>query len=99
MIFYTGRLFPQWRGSALIGGLSAKGLVRVQIDGDRAREVERFDLGARIREVEQGPDGGLCAGGRTRRFARPPAEARPGAVSLPARRPVFLVDQAAGWAL
>jgi glucose/arabinose dehydrogenase len=59
MIFYTGRLFPQWRGSALIGGLSARGLVRVQIDGDRAREVERFDMGARIREVEQGPDGAV----------------------------------------
>jgi glucose/arabinose dehydrogenase len=59
MIFYTGGAFPQWRGNALIGGLSAQGLVRVQIDGDRAREVERYDLGARIREVEQGPDGAV----------------------------------------
>jgi glucose/arabinose dehydrogenase len=59
MIFYTGTAFPQWRGNALIGGLSAQGLVRVRIDGDRAREVERYDLGARIREVEQGPDGAV----------------------------------------
>jgi glucose/arabinose dehydrogenase len=59
MIFYTGRAFPQWRGNALIGGLSAKGLVRVAINGDTAREVERYDLGARIREVEQGPDGAV----------------------------------------
>ncbi len=59
MIFYTGKAFPQWRGNALIGGLSAKGLVRVAIQGDRAREVERYDLGARIREVEQGPDGAV----------------------------------------
>ncbi len=59
MIFYTGKAFPQWRGNALIGGLSAKGLVRVAIEGDRAREVERYDLGARIREVEQGPDGAV----------------------------------------
>ena len=59
MIFYTGGAFPQWRGNALIGGLSAQGLVRVRIDGDRAREVERYDLGARIREVEQGPDGAV----------------------------------------
>jgi glucose/arabinose dehydrogenase len=59
LIFYTGRAFPQWRGNALIGGLSAKGLIRVAIEGDRAREVERYDLGARIREVEQGPDGSV----------------------------------------
>lgn len=59
MIFYTGNAFPQWRGNALIGGLSAKGLVRVAVDGNTAREVERYDFGARIREVEQGPDGAV----------------------------------------
>ena len=59
LIFYSGSAFPAWRGQALIGGLSAKGLVRVQIDGDQAREVERYDFGARIREVEQGPDGAV----------------------------------------
>jgi glucose/arabinose dehydrogenase len=57
LIFYTGKAFPRWRGSALIGGLGARGIVRVEISGDGAREAERFDLGARIREVEQGPDG------------------------------------------
>jgi aldose sugar dehydrogenase len=59
MIFYTGSAFPQWRGNALIGGLSSQGIVRVQIEGNRAREVERYALGARIREVEQGPDGAV----------------------------------------
>jgi len=59
LIFYTGNAFPQWRGNALIGGLSAKGLVRVAVDGAQAREAERYDLGARIREVEQGPDGAV----------------------------------------
>lgn len=59
LIFYTGSAFPQWRGNALIGGLGAQGIVRVAIDGDQAREVERYDLGARIREVEQGPDGAV----------------------------------------
>jgi glucose/arabinose dehydrogenase len=34
-------------------------LVRIQIDGESAREVERFDMGQRIREVEQGPDGAI----------------------------------------
>jgi glucose/arabinose dehydrogenase len=52
-------VFPEWKGSAFIGGLSSQSLVRVTIDGDSAREAERFDMGHRIREVEQGPEGGL----------------------------------------
>lgn len=59
MIFYTGPAFPAWRGQALIGGMSARGLIRVEINGDTAREVERYDMGARIREVEQAPDGSI----------------------------------------
>ncbi|HYE29123.1 MAG TPA: PQQ-dependent sugar dehydrogenase [Allosphingosinicella sp.] len=59
MIFYSGGQFPQWKGDALIAALSGKALVRVDIDGDKAREVERWDMGQRIREVEQGPDGSV----------------------------------------
>jgi glucose/arabinose dehydrogenase len=59
LIFYDGDEFPAWKGSAFIGGLASRALVRVAIDGDAAREAERFDLGQRIREVEQGPDGAL----------------------------------------
>lgn len=59
MIIYSGNLFPEWRGSAFIGGLSSKALIRVAIDGTQAREAERWDMGARIREVEQGPDGAI----------------------------------------
>jgi len=59
MIFYSGAQFPQWQGSALIAGLASRAIIRVEIDGDTAREAERYDLGARIREVEQGPDGAL----------------------------------------
>ena len=59
LIFYTGDTFPQWKGSAFIGGLSSQSLVRVTFDGDSAREAERFAMGERIREVEQGPDGSL----------------------------------------
>jgi glucose/arabinose dehydrogenase len=57
MIFYTGNVFPEWRGSAMIGGLSAQELVRVETDGERVTGEERIPLGARIRDVEQGPDG------------------------------------------
>jgi len=56
---YDGDLFKQWQGSAFIGGLSSKALVRVEFAGDDAREVERFDMKRRIREVRQGPDGAL----------------------------------------
>lgn len=58
-VIYDGALFPAWRGNGFIGGLSSKSLVRVAFDGESAREAERFDMGTRIREVEQGPDGAL----------------------------------------
>jgi glucose/arabinose dehydrogenase len=56
-IIYSGQRFPDWQGSGLMGGLSSRSLVRIAFDGDHAREAERFDMGTRIREVEQGPDG------------------------------------------
>ena len=59
LMIYSGKLFPQWQGNAFIGGLSSQALVRIEIDGDKAREAERFDMGRRIREVEQGPDGAI----------------------------------------
>ena len=59
LIFYSGGMFPEWKGSALIGGLSSEVLVRVSFDGSRAKEAERFAMGKRIREVEQGPDGAV----------------------------------------
>ncbi len=59
LMFYSGTLFPEWTGNAFIGGLSGQTLVRVEIDGETAREAERFAMGARIRDVAQGPDGAL----------------------------------------
>lgn len=59
LLFYDGSEFPDWRGSAFVGGLSSQSLVRVVFDGERAREAERFAMGQRIRAVEQGPDGAL----------------------------------------
>lgn len=59
LAFYTGSLFPEWTGNAFIGGLSGQTLVRVEIDGETASEAERFAMGARIRDVAQGPDGAL----------------------------------------
>ena len=59
LIIYSGGLFPAWRGDAFIGGLSSKALVRVDIDGTQAKKGDQWDMGARIREVEQGPDGAI----------------------------------------
>lgn len=59
LIFYTGDLFPEWQGDAFIGGLGSETLVRVEVDGDTAHEAERFEMGERIREVEQGPSGAI----------------------------------------
>ena len=59
MIFYTGEMFPEWKGSAMIGGLTASGIVRVSVDGQQAEEVERIPLAARTRDVEQAPDGSI----------------------------------------
>ena len=58
-VIYTGDRFPKWKGSGFIGGLSSQSLVRVEFADGTAREAQRFDMGRRIREVEQGPDGAL----------------------------------------
>jgi glucose/arabinose dehydrogenase len=59
MIFYTGDTYPEWQQDALIGGLTSTGLVRVDVNEKQAEEVERIPLGARIRDVEQAPDGSV----------------------------------------
>ncbi|GAB2175607.1 PQQ-dependent sugar dehydrogenase [Dongia sp. agr-C8] len=59
LVFYEGAMFPQWRGSALIGGLGAGVLVRVAFADGQPDEVERWDMGARIRDVAVAPDGAI----------------------------------------
>ena len=68
-IIYSGNLFPYFKGQGFIGGLASQSLVRIQFNGITAREAERYPMGQRIREVEQGPDGAIWlledgAGGR-----------------------------------
>jgi len=59
LMIYSGAMFPDWQGDGFIGGLSSQSLVRVEFDGDSAREAQRFNMGQRIRAVEQGPDGAI----------------------------------------
>ncbi len=59
MMIYAGALFPQWRGSMFVAALSGKGLIRIALDGDKARAAEQWDMGTRIRDVAQAPDGAI----------------------------------------
>ncbi|MSQ66843.1 MAG: PQQ-dependent sugar dehydrogenase [Gammaproteobacteria bacterium] len=64
MLFYTGALFPAWRGSLFVGGLASTNLVRLDLQGERVVGEERLltDLlpkAERIRDVRQGPDGAI----------------------------------------
>ncbi|MEQ9639905.1 MAG: PQQ-dependent sugar dehydrogenase [Alphaproteobacteria bacterium] len=59
MTFYTGDMFPAWQGSALIASLRGQSLIRIETDGTGAVKAERIELGARLRDVEQGPDGSV----------------------------------------
>ncbi|HSD52450.1 MAG TPA: PQQ-dependent sugar dehydrogenase [Candidatus Methylomirabilis sp.] len=59
MTFYTGQAYPDWKGSILIGSLRPGLLVSLTLEGGRVAREERYlgDLGERIRDVRQGPDG------------------------------------------
>jgi glucose/arabinose dehydrogenase len=61
MAFYTGDLFPAWRGSLFVGALAGQMLVRLDVRGDTVGSEERLlqQLGERIRDVRAGPDGAL----------------------------------------
>ncbi len=59
MAFYDGDAFPGWQGNALVGALRSRLLARLSVEDDKVVAEERMltDMGARIRDVRQGPDG------------------------------------------
>lgn len=59
LLFYTGTAYPGWQGSVFTGSLKFGALVRLVLQGDAVTHEERLlqDLGERIRDVRQGPDG------------------------------------------
>jgi glucose/arabinose dehydrogenase len=61
MMFYTGDMFPDWRGNLFIGALYGKFLIRLVLDGNRVVAEEHLlaDLGQRVRGVQQGADGSV----------------------------------------
>jgi glucose/arabinose dehydrogenase len=61
LMFYRGtQTFPQWDGNGFIGGMGTQTLNRIVFDGHGGAKVsDRWAVGKRIRDVEQGPDGSL----------------------------------------
>jgi glucose/arabinose dehydrogenase len=60
LMFYTGKMFPQWNGSGFISGMATMSVVRVVFDGKGgAKTAERWNVGKRIRDIAQAPDGSL----------------------------------------
>jgi aldose sugar dehydrogenase len=61
MAFYTGELFPAWKGNLFVGALAGQMLVRLELSGAKVAREERLlrGLSERIRDVRSGPDGAL----------------------------------------
>jgi len=60
MVFYTGKLFPAWRGNLFVGALAGRQLVRLTTGDNKILSEERLLTDTlRFRDVEQGPDGAL----------------------------------------
>ena len=59
LMIYTGDKFPQWKGDALVAALSGEAFIRVDINGNQARKADEWPMDARIRAVDQGPDGSV----------------------------------------
>ncbi len=62
LAYYTGRAFPAWRGSLFSGSLAGQDIRRVALDAQgKVTRQEKLDIGKRVRDVRQGPDGHLYA--------------------------------------
>ena len=63
LIFYTGDMFPEWKGNVLVGGMGAQAMIRLVLNADGTKVIaeERLlhDLHQRVRELEQAPDGSI----------------------------------------
>lgn len=60
-MFYTGNLFPEWRGNFFTGSLVFTSLYRMEVDGEKVVKEEPMleQLGDRIRDVRQAADGSI----------------------------------------
>jgi glucose/arabinose dehydrogenase len=61
MIQYSGAMFPEYKDNLFIGALSGEALIRVTLNGDKATAADQWDMGTRIRDLAQAPDGAIWA--------------------------------------
>ena len=59
LMFYSGAMFPQWKGSAFATGLVTRALHRIEVNGATAKPAEVWTVGFRPRDMAQAPDGAL----------------------------------------
>ncbi len=59
MVFYQGDMFPGWKGNALTGGLTHQEVVPLALGGTRVPDEDRLPMPARIRDVDEAPDGSV----------------------------------------
>jgi aldose sugar dehydrogenase len=60
LAFYTGERFAAWRGDLFSGALRGEAVWRIDLDDTgRVLGQETLELGERVRDVRQGPDGYL----------------------------------------
>lgn len=58
LVFYTGNRYPNWRGDLFSGGLAGSDVRRIDLDANgRVVGQEQLNVGQRVRDVRQGPDG------------------------------------------
>ena len=58
-IFYSGKLWPEWKSQAIIAGMKTQALIRVSLSGEHGTEEARYDMGHRIRGLAEAADGSL----------------------------------------
>ncbi|WP_119165653.1 PQQ-dependent sugar dehydrogenase [Algihabitans albus] len=60
LVVYSGDVFPDWQGHLLSGSLAVGEIRKISLDDTNAvREEMSIPIGARVRDVRQGPDGHL----------------------------------------
>ena len=61
LLVYTGDMFPQWRGNIFVGSLKFDYISRIEVSGEKAREVAQISNSAteRVRDIAQAPDGSI----------------------------------------
>jgi glucose/arabinose dehydrogenase len=59
LVFYTGDKIKDWKGKAILGGLSSEAVIVVSFDGNKVAGDEIIKMGKRIRDVAQAPDGAM----------------------------------------